>query len=284
MKIKIWGCRGSLPVSGPHMARYGGNTTCIEIRPEEGGVIIVDAGTGLSRLGRQLCEDNRETDLRFFMTHVHWDHIQGFPFFRPAYMKEYSLTFCKGPHGFGSMQEHITHQMQPPYFPVAASQLCADIRYICDKACSRECDCMHRGVGVHAFPVNHPNGAFGYRFTENGRTFFFIPDNELSFDHGTGAARDELAEIIKGADLLIHDAQYTEQEYRHTRGWGHSTFDDATGLAMAAGVKSFGIFHHDPDRTDDELDDQLAACRERVSSSGGSVSCFVVADDMEIVL
>ncbi len=284
MKIKIWGCRGSLPAPGVKMSRYGGNTTCVEVRPDTGGVIIIDAGSGLHKLGKSLVKEKDVTSVRFYFTHSHWDHLLGFPFFQPAYSNKYSLTFCSGPHAQDSIRQYLSHQMQAPYFPVDLSQLQAKMNFHCDNPCQENRNCICDGIEVRAIPINHPNGGFGYRFSENGKTFFFFPDNELGFAHPNGPDRDYFAKTVQDADLLIHDSQYTDDEYRYTRGWGHSTYADATDLAIAANVKSFGIFHHDPDRTDEELELHVETCRQRIQKSGSGVQCFAVADEMEIVL
>jgi len=284
MKIKIWGCRGSLAVSGADSSRYGGNTTCLEIRSESGAVIIVDAGSGVHNLGKSIRQEKDIAAIRFLFTHAHWDHLVGFPFFEPAYFSDYSLNFCSGRHSQDSIRCYLSHQMTAPFFPVDFSQLKAHFTFHCDNPCNDSLHCRCGGVEFHAFPVNHPNGGCGYKFMENGKTFIFVPDNELGFSHENGPAREEFVKLFRNADLLIHDAQYTDAEYRHTRSWGHSTYADATDLAVDATARSFGIFHHDPDRTDDDLDRQVEFCRQRISAKGADTHCFAVREGMEIVL
>ena len=133
-------------------------------------------------------------------------------------------------------------------------------------------------------PLNHPNGGYGYKFIERGKAFVFLTDNELSFQHEGGLSRTQYTEFCQGVDLLIHDAQYTDEEYKLTRGWGHSTFGDATDLAIEAGVKCLGLFHHDPDRTDDDLDRQVKFCQERIYLTDNPVECFAAAEGMVIEL
>jgi len=284
MKITIWGCRGSIPVPGQTSVRYGGNTTCIEIRSQSGQIYIVDAGSGIRNLGKVLSRENEQKQLRFFFTHAHWDHLLGFPFFTPLYSGDYKVTFCSGPHAQGAIHDYLTHQMAAPYFPVELSALRAEFIFECMNPCHEDRYCCFSDIQVRAFPVNHPNGGFGYKFVEGEKTFIFVPDNEIRFHHEDGPDRAEFVEQFRGADLLIHDSQYTEEEYGMTRGWGHSTFADAVDLAMDAGVKKLGLFHHDPDRSDDELDRHLAWCRKRIEAAGSSMDCFASTEGMVIDL
>lgn len=282
MKIKIWGCRGSLPTPGPETQRYGGNTTCVEVRSASGQLMIIDAGTGLHNLGKEICNENDSKDIRFFFTHSHWDHLLGFPFFRPAYRADYTLTFCSGPHAQDTIKGFLSHQMQAPFFPVELDSLSAQMVFNCDNPCHEDRFCCFKDLQVKAFPVNHSNGGFGYRIIEDGRIFAFAPDNELDYHHEGGPGRAEFVELFRNADLLIHDAQYTDEDYQRTRGWGHSTFSATVDLAIEAGVKRLGLFHHDPDRSDAALDAQLEICQERIRSAGSSLDCFITAEGMTI--
>lgn len=284
MKITIWGCRGSLPVPGPTTLRYGGNTTCLGISSASGQLIVVDAGSGIHNLGNELVRAGGPKKVRFLFTHAHWDHLLGFPFFSPLYHPDYCLTFCSGHHAQGTISKFLTHQMEPPYFPVDMDACRAEIRFHCDNPCDEERCCCLGDMDVLPFPINHPNGGFGYRFGEGGKSFVFVPDNELDFHHEDGPSRADFVALFRGADLLIHDAQYTADEYRRTRSWGHSTFAHTVDLALEAGVRRLGLFHHDPDRSDDDLERQLAWCRERISAAGGSLECFATVEGMTIDL
>jgi phosphoribosyl 1,2-cyclic phosphodiesterase len=284
VKIKIWGCRGSIAAPGPTTLRYGGNSTCVEIRTKTGQIIIIDAGSGIRNLGKALSQEKDNTQLRFFITHSHWDHLLGFPFFRPAYLDNFTLTFCSGPHAQDSIKNYLTHQMAAPFFPVDFNLLKAKFDFQCQRPHMEPGHCRLDGFEVLPIPLNHPNGGYGYKFMEKGKSFVFLTDNEMGFPHEGGLSRAEYIEFCRGADLLFHDAQFTEEEYKTTRGWGHSTFGDAVDLGVEAGVKSLGFFHHDPDRTDEELSYQLEICREQVQRKSPGINCFAATEGMEIEL
>lgn len=279
MEIKIWGCRGSLPTPGEATLRYGGNTTCLEISFESSPPLIVDAGSGIRLLGKKLHEEDRHRQLCMLLTHSHWDHLIGFPFFSPAYDSRYTINVCGGPTAQSSLRNYLAHQMQAPYFPVEFDVMRATFRFQCPDLganCSQADE-------VRAIPLNHPNGGYGFKLSEGGKSFVFLTDNELDFSHEGGLSRQMYVEICRGADLLLHDAQYTEEEYAQTRGWGHSRFSDAVDLAIDAGVGRLGLFHHDPDRTDDDLDQRLEECQERIRKAGSDLECFAAADGMELI-
>ena len=280
MRIRVWGCRGSIPTPGAAAVRYGGNSTCVEIRASRGELIIVDAGSGLRNLGRVLPRGKEAIPIRFFFTHSHWDHLVGFPFFEPAYSENSFITFCSGPHAQDSIRKYLSHQMQAPYFPVDFNVLKARFDFRCERPHMEPGNCRLDGMEISPVALNHPNGGYGYKFIEGGKSFVFLTDNELRFRHAGGLSRGEYVEFCRGADLLFHDAQYTEEEYKQTRGWGHSTFADAADLAMEAGVKTLGFVHHDPNRTDDDLEKLDTLCRERIRLAGSTVECLAVAEGM----
>lgn len=284
MKIKIWGCRGSITTPGPTTLRYGGDSTCLEIRAAEGQIIIVDAGSGLRSLGKVLSQEKDVTRIRFFFTHSHWDHLVGFPFFQPAYSDRFSITLCSGRHAQDSVRKYLAHQMEAPYFPVAFHLLKAKFDFRCERPDMEPGNCRFDGKEIYPVPLNHPNGGYGYKFIESGKALVFLSDNELRFQHEGGLSREQYVEICRGVDLLFHDAQYTDEEYKLTRGWGHPTFVDATDIAIEAGVKSLGLFHHDPDRSDDDLGRQVEFCRERIRLAHSAVECFAAAEGMFIEL
>ncbi len=279
MKIRCWGARGSIPVSGAEYVTYGGDTTCIEIRTREDDIIVVDAGSGIRRLGSLLVQENRDQIFMVF-THAHWDHILGFPFFRPAYRKGTTIQMFGCPQAQESIQEMISRTMEAPYFPVNFQDLQADISY--HEAC--ETSFSVRDLNLTPIPLSHPNQGFGYRFNEDGKSFVFLTDNELGFQHPGGLTFEDYAQFSHGADFLIHDAEFTAEEYRKTRTWGHSVYTEALRLAMEAKVKTFGLFHHNQERSDSSLEEIVRDCRRIVAEKGGRMEVFALTQDTEIQL
>jgi len=277
MLIRCWGARGSIAVSGDDYRRYGGDTPCIEIRTKDDRIVIIDAGSGIRRLGNRLLAENR-LNFTMIFTHAHWDHIMGFPFFKPIYQEETHITMYGCPFSQESIREMIARIMSPPNFPVNYDDILANITY--QESC-RETFTIG-SMSVTPIPTSHPNQGVGYRFEEGGKSFVFLTDNELSYRHPGGLAFRDYCAFAKGADLLFHDAEYRPEDYPQTRTWGHSVFTDALRLALAAEVSRFGLFHHNQDRTDRALDEMVEQCRR--IAAGRSLDCFAVQQDMEIVL
>lgn len=278
MKITCWGARGSIPVSGKEYAKYGGDTTCLEIRSKAGDILIIDAGTGIRRLGNKLLTG--ESNLNILFTHAHWDHLMGFPFFKPIYSKKTSIKMYGCAYTQQSIEKVLSKSMIAPYFPVDFSQLQAAIvpRTVCEEP-------FKIGpVLVTPIQLSHPNQGIGYKLTEEDKSFVFLTDNELTLRHSGGGEYRDYLRFAAGADVLVHDAEYTPDQYRITKGWGHSIYTDALRLAMEAGVKEFGLFHHNQDRTDDELDRMVDDCRTIAGKENASVRCFGVEAGMEINL
>ena len=275
MFIRCWGSRGSIPVSGAEYIRYGGDTACIEIRTASNDIIIVDAGTGIRRLGKALVEENR-LHCHVIFTHAHWDHVMGFPFFKLIFMPQAELIMHKCPFQSKFVETILAKVMSPPTFPVRFRDITAQIHY--EDACP--VDFSIGSATVTPVPISHPNSGSGYKFAENGRTFVFLTDNELGFIHPNGMSVEDYRAFCLGADLLIHDAEYTPEEYKATREWGHSVYTDVVDLALAAKVRRLGLFHINQDRTDDDVDRMVTACRERIAAAGVQMECFAVGADM----
>lgn len=280
MYIKIWGCRGSVPTPGEGTLRYGGNTTCLEIRTKTGCLLVIDAGSGIRLLGKKLLQREDDRSFCLLLTHAHWDHLVGFPFFSPAYDSRYTIRVCGGTAARDSLRHALSQHMEAPYFPMAFEMMEADFRFECQNMGE---SCCH-GDELEAIPLNHPNGGRGFKLTEDGKSFVFLTDNELGFAHEGGLGRDGYIEACRGADLLLHDAQYTDEEYQRTKGWGHSTITDAVDLALEANVRRLGLFHHDPDRTDDDIEAQVQFCKDRIRVAGIDLEVFAVAEEMIITV
>jgi phosphoribosyl 1,2-cyclic phosphodiesterase len=277
MLIRCWGARGSIPVSGEEYLRYGGDTPCIEVRTRDNDIVIVDAGSGVRRLGNRLLDEDRH-DYTMIFTHAHWDHIMGFPFFKPVYLPETRIGLFGCPFAQASVKAIISRIMTPPNFPVNFESITADIRY--QEACLYTFTIGR--MTVTPIPISHPNQGMGYRFEEEGKSFVFLTDNELTYRHPGGMAYEDYRAFAEGADLLVHDAEYLPEEYLQTRTWGHSVYTDALSLALDAGVAQLGLFHHNQDRTDQGIEEMVKECR-RVAA-GRPLSCFALHQDMEIVL
>jgi len=280
MLVRCWGARGSIPVSGPEYLKYGGDTTCMELRTRDDDIIVVDAGSGIRRLGNLLLKEGR-TSLHMFFTHAHWDHVLGLPFFKPIYSPDTHINIKGCPFNFKDLRGLLSQVMSAPYFPVPYASLLSTLEH--DNIC--DLDSRIGPVRVTTIPLNHPNQGRGYRFEEDGKRFVFLTDNELDFQHEGGRSVDEYTAFAEGADLLIHDAEYRLEEYdRLTRGWGHSWYKHALELAINAKVKRFGLFHHNQDRPDKGVDAMVAECRRILDERGVDMECFAVAQHMELHL
>jgi len=255
MLVRFWGVRGSIPTPCAQNMGSGGNTSCLELRLPGGEVVIVDGGTGVRPLGAALIKEanGKSSDLHLFLTHFHWDHIQGLPFFQPLYSKENRVTFysMKSPE---ETSETLEGQMSVPYFPVDFRFLPAQRRFV-----DISQQPVHFGeTTVTSFPLNHPQGCLGYSFTNGNRKIVFASDLE----HGVPEFDSRLVEVAKDADILIYDAQFTPEEYEHRQGWGHSTWLEATKVAKQAKVKKLLLFHHDPTHDDETLRSILSNARQ----------------------
>lgn len=241
MEVRFWGVRGSIAVSGAAYARAGGNTSCVEVRAG-GERLVLDGGTGLRALGDTLGGPVRATVL---FSHVHWDHIQGVPFFGPAFHPASELLLVGATRDGVDLRDALARQMRAPSFPVDLSALRARVTYRPAVA--------HEPFEVGPFRVtatdlSHPNGVLAWRVEAEGRAVVYATDTE----HG-GTIDPRLVALAEGADLLVHDAQYTDEEYASRRGWGHSTWGEAVEVARRAQVGRLALFHHDPRRDDDTL-------------------------------
>ena len=246
LRMRFWGVRGSTPAPGEDKLVYGGNTPCVEIRDASGQVLVFDGGSGIRELGQHLATEfaGRDLAVNLFLTHFHWDHIQGIPYFRPLF----APTTALGVHSWPSAQETrriLEDQMRAPYFPVNLGEVPARLRFQQIKS-----ERVKLGeVSVESFPLNHPQGAYGYRIEAGGKSVVYATDLE----HGDVQLDRVLRDYASGADVLIYDAQYTDEEYAAHRGWGHSTWREATRVARDAGVRRLLLIHFDPTHTDADV-------------------------------
>jgi phosphoribosyl 1,2-cyclic phosphodiesterase len=284
MFIKCWGSRGSISVSGPQYVRYGGDTTCIEIQAKTGEIIIIDAGTGIRRLGNSLLKRNI-SDYTLLLTHTHWDHILGIAFFKPLLYRKTRIIFQDRKFGSFDTRGVLNEVLKPPFFPVQLKALNADIQFDTSLTGSFNIGSLI----VDTIPTSHSEGSLGYKFTEEGKSFVFLTDNELGFAHPQSQKVADYIQFAENADLLFHDAEYTKSEYIRKTGWGHSSIPDAMDLAEKAGVKRLGLIHLNQDRTDDEMDAIVQDCinvfkTNAQANNSQAIDCFAVPYNYEITL
>lgn len=279
MDIKCWGSRGSISVSGDQYLKYGGDTTCIEITARTGETIIVDAGTGIRCLGKSLIERNIDQYYLLF-THAHWDHIMGIAFFRPLLFSKVKIMIQDRKFAGISTKDVLNEVMKQPFFPIGLKDLNADIKF--EKGLNTAFSIG--SIAIESIPISHSGGGFGYKFIEGDKSFVFLTDNELGFDHPESVGYDAVLKFVQDVDLLFHDGEYTKDEYKRKIGWGHSSIQDTLEFALKAKVKKLGLFHLNQDRTDDRMDKIIKECQSDLKKRNSALDCFAVPCNMEIHL
>lgn len=295
--LRFWGVRGSIPTPGPGTVFYGGNTTCVEVRAD-GQLIILDSGSGIRLLGQQLVEEfkGRSLELSLLLTHTHWDHIQGFPFFAPAYVPNNSVRIT-GYEGYRKgLESTLAVQMESTYFPIGLRQLPSSISFLEQ----REMEFQVGPVRVRTIFANHPSVCVGYRLDTSTGSVAFLPDHEsyarmrLHPRAGGGKGQEtqdycraedqKLIEFLRGVDVLILDSQYDEAEYQTHIGWGHSCYEDSVATALAAGAQRLFLFHHDPTHDDARVSRMVGHARELVASHHGTLTVEAAREGLEVPL
>lgn len=276
LRIVCWGTRGSIPSPGPDTVRYGGNTPCVQVSTP-GGTLILDGGTGIRRLGRALLSTaDAGVDATLLLTHFHWDHVQGIPFFEPLYDAATRLRILSPRRASPDAARLFERLTEYAFFPAPREAIAAGLEF----GAVDEPTELAGGVRLTTFPVRHASGAVGYRVRCGEATLCYLPDNELvggAYDVSTDW-RARLVELLGDADLLLHDATYTDSEYEAHAGWGHSTASQAVELAEEAGVRRLLLFHHAPERTDDEMDRIVSDIRSRLASRGSPLLVDAAAE------
>ena len=297
-RIRLWGVRGSIPVPGKGTVRYGGNTSCVEVRAD-GEIIILDAGSGIRLLGLALDKEfgPRSMKLTLLISHTHWDHIQGLPFFSPAYDQKNLIRVLGYEGARAGLAKILASQMETPFFPVSLRQLPSHLAI----EELKEMEFRVGAVEVRSKFANHPGICVGYRLATSSGSIAYFPDNEpyeelklqlASRDgiteqearHFAGAERGKMVDFLQGCDVAIMDTQYTEEEYVKHIGWGHSSVQSVVSLALEANVGKLILFHHDPNHDDQMIDKMVEHARAFVTKSGKSLEVDAAREGAEILL
>ena len=263
MKCTFWGVRGSISAPGNQTAGYGGNTSCIELRSEKGDLFILDAGTGLRKLGLHLMETGQPLHANLLLTHAHWDHIEGIPFFKPFYFKKNHINLYGSPSSKYKTKDVLRHALTQPFFPIGLNDLKADIDIIDITSDTLKINTMR----IDILLVNHPSRTIAYKFNENNKTLIYMTDNELFCPTNVVMKYEKIVDFCADADVLIHDAMYTQDQWTNYKGWGHSSIPNAVQLGLDANVVNLFLFHHDPERTDKQVETVLKECRQMVKKA-----------------
>lgn len=282
MLVTLWGTRGSVPAPGPSTVRYGGNTPCVEVQLSDGAELVLDAGTGIRALGHKLVATGPPRPVFVLMSHAHWDHVHGFPFFEPAYREGWQVHVAGWSHSIKAIKDLLYTQMDGLSFPVEFGQLRADIDFM---------DLGDSVTQIHSATLqlgmcSHPGGCCCFRITDDGTgTLMHVTDNELrAAGRDSEARRQALTRMCHGVDVLIHDAQFLPEELEAHAGWGHSSYADVIDMAAAAGVKRVILFHHHPDRTDEQVDEVAWRAHAYIAGHGYDLQCDAGREGMQLSL
>jgi phosphoribosyl 1,2-cyclic phosphodiesterase len=297
MKIKFWGVRGSIPTPGKNTIRYGGNTPCIEVRPDKDTLLILDAGTGLSILGDELMGQQPPIEAHILLSHTHWDHIQGLPFFYPAMHDGNKFTIIGSNFKDTLMQSILSDQMQARYFPLQFEEMKATIEF---RTIQEELFSIG-ATTIQSLYVNHPGYALGFRITYNGKSMVYISDNEPFkqeyresvmnkvdksivdlFNQDMDDPNSRIANFARDTDIFIHDATFTPGEYEEKKMWGHADYLFAVRMAVEARVKKLVLFHHARHHSDNDIDMILEKCQEELQKYSYRPECIAAAEGLEL--
>lgn len=298
--LRFWGVRGSYTAPFASHLGVGGNTSCVEIRVDD-HVLLCDAGTGIINFGNHMLRQKDIRDLLIILTHYHWDHICGLPFFVPAFVPDWNISIFGPGQKAADIEEYVSAQMKAPFFPVGTETWLAKVRYVTPPPDHRF---AHGPIQIAYDNVHHPGSTYGYRIRANGKNILYVSDNEclyldksIKLKYGELSAEEQSlysrmqqeeyeAEIklLQGADIVIHDAQYTPEDYQKKRGWGHSCFVDTVNTAIEAGVKELYLYHHDPNYDDQEMEKIQRRALEIIRERKSDLVCHLAKEGMIVEL
>ncbi len=277
MRVKFWGTRGSIPVPGPTTIRYGGNTTCVSVEGKDGTFLIIDAGSGIRALGVDLMKRGKNFPIHVLMTHFHWDHIQGWPFFTPTFLPKSEFIVHGRAKSALELEQIFSRQMEFTYFPVEFKNLPSSFNF----TPLHENSLTIGSLNIQTIDLCHPGGSFGVKIWEKERSFVFLTDHEAGLKDKQPHPYSDYVNFVKNTQLLVHDAQFTDEELPSRKTWGHSSYQEALKLAMEAGAKRLGLFHHAPERVDYEIDRFVLDCNRILEKNRKSIEVFGVMEGME---
>ncbi len=287
MKVKLWGTRGSVPVTGKNYCKYGGNTPCIEVSMSDEFVFIFDAGSGIRKLGSKLTKEKIQKDIFLFFSHFHSDHIIGLPFFAPFYNKDYTISIYGAPYIYDSIEEIIDLILKPPLFAITKDEFKSKFSF---HNIDENFSFKYGELKVETIKLNHSHPTLGFKITNDKKTVVYFTDNELIQNNHSSENLEkliynnhkELLDFCKNVDILIHDSSYSINDYNSRVGWGHSSNFAAAMFAHLAKVKSLYLFHYDPEYDDAFIDKLLDETKFFLQEIGSEVNCVASSDEMEI--
>ena len=297
--LRFWGVRGSYAAPFASHLDVGGNTSCVEIR-DGNHILICDAGTGVIPLGNKLMQQSEVRELMVILTHYHWDHVCGLPFFVPAFIKDWKINFFGPGDDKEEIEKHVSAQMRAPYFPVSTESWLANINYVKPNKSGIE----YGPISISFSEVHHPGTTYGYRIKVRGKSIIYISDNECSYIEKSiserkaemneeeqviydDVIREEHAselELIRDADIVIHDAQYTPEDYEKKRGWGHSCYIDTINIAIDAGVRELYLYHHDPNYDDKAIQAIHKHAENIIKIRNSDMKCHIAREGIQVDL
>ena len=287
MQIKFWGTRGSIPVPGENTIKYGGNTPCVEVRTKDDNIIILDAGSGIRELGKALCSEDFTGHLDIMLSHYHWDHIQGIPFFGPLYNEKNDVTVYGQNTDGKNVIEVLNYQMVPNHFPIDINDFHAKMNFV---NIPNNKSFEVSGLKIDTFKANHPSNTISYKLTENGKSLVYLPDNELKLNDFSDNQNPEqikelnsdLIDFCKGCDYLIHDTMYDEDLIKKKQGWGHSSNVALAYFGIMAEVKHLILFHYNPDYFDDKIDKMCDETERVIHEYKSDLKCIPAKEGLII--